>query len=134
VFGLRRKPSVLDTDELNAFFDVLDHMGDVELLRMRAAWRAVPRRIHEEAWAAVRAVGARDGLSRDIDRVRKRAMTWAARGSDVVPYALSDSATWAQVKLEAEEAIVDVALGIALGDRLDERTRETLLAAWVGAR
>lgn len=134
MFGLRRKPSVLDTDELNAFFDVLDHMGDVELLRMRAAWHAVPRRIHEEAWAAVRAVGARDGLSREIDRVRKRAMAWAARGSDVVPYALSDSATWAQVKLEAEEAIVDVALAIALRDRLDERTRETLLAAWVGAR
>ncbi len=134
MFGLGRKPSVLDTEALNAFFDVLDHMGDVELLRMRAAWQAVPRRIHEEAWASVRAVGARDGLSRDIDRVRKRAMAWAARGSDVVPYALSDSATWAQVKLEAEEAIVDVALGIALGDRLDERTRETLLAAWVGAR
>jgi hypothetical protein len=134
VFDLRRKPSVLDTDELNAFFDVLDHMGDVELLRMRAAWQAVPKRIHEEVWAAVRAVGARDGLSRDIDRVRKRAMAWVARGSDVVPYALSDSATWAQVKLEAEEAIVDVALGIALGDRLDERMRETLLAAWVGAR
>jgi hypothetical protein len=134
VFGLLRKPSMLDTDALSAFFDVLDHMGDVELLRMRAAWKAVPRRIHEEAWAAVRAVGARDGLSREIDRVRKRAMAWAARGSDVVPYALSDSATWAQVKLEAEEAIVDIALGIALRDRLDERTSETLLAAWVGAR
>lgn len=134
MFGPLRKPSMLDTDALNAFFDVLDHMGDVELLRMRAAWKAVPRRIHEEAWAAVRAVGARDGLSREIDRVRKRAMAWAARGSDVVPYALSDSATWAQVKLEAEEAIVDIALGIALRDRLDERTRETLLAAWVGAR
>jgi hypothetical protein len=97
---------------------------------MRAAWKSVGKLLHEEAWASVRAVGVRYGISKEIDRVRKRAMAWAARGSDVIPYALGDSATWAQVKLEAEEAIVDIALGIALGDRLDEQTRATLLAAW----
>jgi hypothetical protein len=128
----RGKKSLLDTDELNAFFEALDHLDQVDLLRMRAAWQAVGKLAHEEAWAEVRAVGVRDGLAKEIDRVRKRAMAWAARGSDMIPYALGDTATWAQMKLEAEEAIVDVALGIALGDRLDAETRATLLAAWEG--
>jgi hypothetical protein len=129
MFHRDRKSNPLDTDELDAFFESLDHADQVELLRMKAAWRAVGRPVHEEAWAAVRAVGARDGISKEIDWVRKRAMAWSARGDDAIPYALDDTATWVQIKLEAEEPIVDLALGIALGDRLDERTRETLLAA-----
>jgi hypothetical protein len=130
MFHRDRKPNPLDTDELDAFFESLDHADQVELLRMRAAWKGISRLVHEEAWAAVRAVGVRYGLSKEIDWVRKRAMAWATRGNDVIPYyTLTDTATWAQIKLEAEEPIVDLALGIALGDRLDEGTRETLLAA-----
>jgi hypothetical protein len=126
----RRKPNLLDSDELNAFFNALDHLDDVELLRMSAAWRSVTRLTHEEAWAAVRAVGARYGLSKEIDWVRKRAMSWASRGNNSIPYMINNNETWAQIKLDAEEAVVDVALGMALGDRLDEQTRATLLAAW----
>jgi hypothetical protein len=126
----RPKPNPLDSDELNAFFDALDHLDDVELLRMSAAWRSVTKSTHEEAWAAVRAVGARYGLSKEIDWVRKRAMAWASRGNNSIPYMIDNNETWAAVKLQAEEAVVDVALGIALGDRLDEQTRATLLAAW----
>jgi hypothetical protein len=126
----RLKPNPLDSDELNAFFDAMDHLDEVELLRMSAAWRSVTKSTHEEAWAAVRAVGARYGLSKEIDWVRKRAMAWASRGNNSIPYMINDNVTWAAVKLQAEEAVVDVALGIALGDRLDEQTRATLLAAW----
>jgi hypothetical protein len=126
----RRKPNSLDSDELNAFFGALDHLDDVELLRMSAAWRSVTKSTHEEAWAAVRAVGARYGLSKEIDWVRKRAIAWASRGNNSIPYMINNNETWAEIKLEAEEAIVDVALGIALGDRLDEQARATLLAAW----
>ncbi|HEX7495646.1 MAG TPA: hypothetical protein VF349_03330, partial [Candidatus Limnocylindrales bacterium] len=55
---------------------------------------------------------------------------WASRGNNSIPYMINNNETWAQIKLDAEEAIVDVALGIALGDRLDEQARATLLAAW----
>jgi hypothetical protein len=130
----RGRANLLDTDELNAFLESLDHVDRVELLRMGAVWQAVDKPAHEKAWAAVRAIGARDGLSKEIDEIRERAMAWARRGDDGVPYAFGDNDMWAQMKMEAEGAIVDIALGIALGDRLDERTRETLLAAWVGAR
>ena len=129
MFGLAESPRAARHRRLDAFFDALDHLGDVELLAHEGglAGRSA-RRIHEEAWAAVRAVGDRDGLSREIDRVRKRAMAWATRGSNVACRTRSaTSATWAQVKLEAEEAIVDAALAIALGDRLDERTRDDVL-------
>ena len=126
----RRKPNSLDSDELNAFFGALNHLDDVELLRMSAAWRSVTKSTHEEAWAAVRGVGARYGLSKEIDWVRKRAMAWASRGNNSIPYMINNNETWAQIKLDAEEAVVDVALGMALGDRLDEQTRATLLAAW----
>ncbi|MGA3057768.1 MAG: hypothetical protein ABSE70_06990 [Candidatus Limnocylindrales bacterium] len=130
MWGRRHGANLVDTPEMDAFFESLTHADAVELLRMRAAWQSIPRRIHEEAWAAVRAVGVRYGISKEIERVRNRAMAWAARGTDAIPYALSDTATWAQIKLEAEESIVDIALGIALGDRLDKQTRATLLAAW----
>jgi hypothetical protein len=126
----RPKPNPLDSDELNAYFDALDHLDGVELLRMSAAWRSVTKSTHEEAWAAVRAVGARYGLSKEIDWVRKRAMAWASRGNNSIPYAINDTETWATVKLQAEEAIVDAALAVALGDRLDEQARATLLATW----
>jgi hypothetical protein len=114
---------------LNSFFDTMDHLEEVELLRMSAAWRSVARSTHEEAWAAVRTVGARYGISKEIDWVRKRAMAWASRGNNSIPYMIDNNETWAAAKLQAEEAIVDIALGIALGDRLDDQTRVTLLAA-----
>jgi hypothetical protein len=127
------KANPLDTGQLDAFIESLDHVDRVELLRMGAAWQAVDKPAHEEAWAAVRAIGARDGLSKEIDKVRERARAWARRGDDGVPYAFGDNELWAQLKMEAEGAIVDIALGIALGDRLDEQARATLLVAWDGA-
>lgn len=133
MFHFGRRANVLETDALNEFFRALDHADEVELLRMRAAWKSVGRRTHEEAWAAVRAVGVRDALNREIDGIRKRAMAWATRGSNAVPYRVNNDETWAEIKLEAAEAIVDIALAVSLGERLDRQTRETLLAAWSGA-
>lgn len=130
LFGSR--PHALDSDELDAFFEALGHADETELLRMRAAWQAVGTSAHEEAWEAVRTVAARDGLTREVGRVRDRAMAWASKGSDLAAYQIANSSMWAQIKLEAEEAIVDIALGIALGDRLDDRTRDTLLASLGG--
>ena len=132
MFLFGSKPHALDSDELDAFFEALGHADETELLRMRAAWKAVGVPAHREAWEAVRAVAARDGVSKEVSRVRDRAMAWASKGNDLAAYQISNSSMWAQIKLEAEEAIVDIALGIALGDRLDDGTRETLLAAMGG--
>ena len=122
--------SGLDMARLDAFFDSLAHMGEVELLALAAAWRSVDRATHERAWAAVRTAGDRDGISPEIGRVRDLAMAWAARGSNVPPYQFNNEPTWAREKLDAQEAVVDAALAIALGDRLDHRTSDELLAPW----
>jgi hypothetical protein len=118
---------------LAVFFERLDHLIEEQLLGMRAAWHATSREAHEEAWAAVRAVGVRDGLTKEIDRVRNKALGWASRGSNSIPYRLNNDDTWLQIKIEAGEPIVDAALAIALGSRLDEATREVLIGPWLRA-
>jgi hypothetical protein len=125
--------NLLDTDEMAVYFEQLDHLDEGQLLGLRAAWHATAREVHEEAWAAVREVGAREGLSKEIDRVRNRALAWAWRGSNTIPYRISDDITWLQIKHDAGEAIVDAALAVALGSRLDPRTREILIGPWLRA-
>ena len=131
MFGRRKGPNLVDTDELDAFFDQLDHLNEGQLLGLRAAWRSTSREAHEEAWTAVRAVGARDGLSKEIDRVRNRALAWASRGSNTIPYRISNDITWQQIKNDAGEAIVDAALAMALGSRLDGASRKILIGPWL---
>jgi hypothetical protein len=128
----RRRSGVdlLDTQEMDEFFAKLDHLDEGQLLGMRAAWQSTDGAAHQEAWAAVRAVGAAQGLTREIDRVRDKALGWASRGSNVVPYTFTDQITWLQIKMEAGEAIVDAALAVALGDRLDEASRNVLIEPW----
>ena len=133
MWGRRRGIDLIDTVEMADFFERLDHLNQEQLLAMRAAWHAIGRQTHEEAWAVVRAVGVDEGLTKEIDRVRKRALRWASRGSNTIPYRISDDVTWQKIKIEAGEPIVDAALAIALGARLDGATRETLLGPWLRA-
>ena len=128
----RRRSGVdlLDTQEMDDFFEKLDHLNETQLLGMRATWQSTDGAAHQEAWAAVRAVGVAQGLTREIDRVRDKALGWASRGSNVVPYTFTDQTTWLQIKMEAGEAIVDAALAVALGDRLDEASRSVLIEPW----
>ena len=125
--------NLLDTAEMAAFFEQLDHLTEDQLMSMRAAWRSTSRESHEEAWTAVRSVGVREGLTREIDRVRNRALRWVSRGSNSIPYRISSDVTWLQIKIEAGEAIVDAALAVALGDRLDPGPRNILIAPWLRA-
>lgn len=129
----RTGADLLDTEEVAAFFARLDHLNEAQLLGMRAAWHGTSREAHQDAWAAVRAVGAANGLTKEIDRVRKKALGWASRGSDVAPYTLTDDIAWRQTKMEAGEAIVDAALAVALGSRLDEGARNVLIGPWLRA-
>ena len=133
MWGRQTGVGLVDTEEMAVFFERLDHVNQEQLLSMRAAWHSTSREAHEEAWAAVRAVGVRDGLTKEIDRVRNKALGWASRGSNSIPYRLNNDDTWLQIKIEAGEPIVDAALAIALGSRLDEATREVLIGPWLRA-
>lgn len=118
---------------MGAFFDRLDHLREDQLLALRAAWHASGRQEHEGAWTAVRAVGARDGLTGEIDRVRNKALAWTTRSSNSIPYLNNVDRAWHELKMEAGEAIVDAALAIALGGRLDEGARSVLMEPWLRA-
>jgi hypothetical protein len=134
MFGRKREVDLLNTAEMDDFFDRLDRINESGLLGMRAAWKAIDRAEHEDAWTAVRAAGARDGLNGEIDRVRKKAIDWASRGSDIAPEVrIGQVQNWQLIKMDAGEAIVDAALAVALGSRLDERHRATLIGPWLGA-
>jgi hypothetical protein len=132
MWGRRKGPNLVDTDEMDAFFDQLDRMTQVQLLAMQAAWQSVRREEHESAWAAVRAVGASEGLAKEISRVRDKAMAWALRGENTIPY-WGDNDNHVRIKRDAEEAVVDAALAVALGSRLDAEPYDTLIAPWLRA-
>jgi hypothetical protein len=133
MWGRRGRVNLVDTEEMAAFFEQLNHLNLEQLRVMRAAWRSTNREAHEDAWATVRAVGAREGLTSEINRVRDRALAWASRGSNTIPYRISDDVTWLQTKIEAGEAIVDAALAVALGSRLDADCRNVLIEPWLRA-
>jgi hypothetical protein len=120
----------LDPEPLDDFFDDLDRLTEVQILSMIASWRSVDRAGHQRAWAAVRAAGERHGVSDEIDRVRESAIAWTMRGSNLPPYQLNNEPSWTALKLDAREPIVDAALAIALGDRLDRAASDALLAPW----
>ena len=131
--GPRGRVNLVETEEMAAFFEQLDHLNLEQLRVMRAAWRSTSREAHEDAWTTVRSIGAREGLTREIDRVRNRALAWASRGSNTIPYRISDDVTWMETKIEAGEAIVDAALAVALGSRLDADCRNVLIGPWLRA-
>jgi hypothetical protein len=117
------------------FFGGLDRLDQGQLMALRAAWSAVDQAQHEDAWAVVRAVGEGQGLTREIGRVRDTAMAWTTRSRNAVPYYQggNDEMVWQQLKIEAGEAIVDAALAIALGFRLDGATHDLLMGPWLAA-
>jgi hypothetical protein len=143
LFGRKRGVDLLDTPEMAGFFAKLDRLEDGQLLALRAAWGAIDEAEHDGAWTAVRAVGADQGLSKEIDRVRAAALAWTTRNSDIYQYSQvgRPSTLWTQLKREAGEAIVDAALAIALGSRLaislgsrlDVTAHDTLIGPWLAA-
>jgi hypothetical protein len=133
MWGRQRGVNLVDTPELDGFFERLDRMTAEQLLAMRAAWHSIPVAEHEKAWAAVREVGARYEVDKEVGRVRDKAMAWSTRGNNGVPYLQTSDIGRLQSRIEAGEAAVDAALAIALGDRLDDRTRDALLGPWIRA-
>jgi hypothetical protein len=120
--------NLVDTPEMDAFLERLDHTTQAQVLAMTAAWKSTSPGKYEDAWTVIRAVGARDGLTKEIDRVRNKALECAARGTNSVAYTVMDLTR--QLRIEAGWAIVGAAVAFALGDRLDAATREVLLGPW----
>jgi hypothetical protein len=129
-----QKLDLLDTDAMDDLFERLERMNEVELLAMRAAWHSANAQDHEDAWTAVKAVGASEDLTDEIDRVRDVAMAWASSGSNIAPQVLiGQIQNWHAVRAQASEAIVDVALAVALEGRLDQRHYDVLIWPWLSA-
>jgi hypothetical protein len=133
MFGRRRSENLIDTAEMQGFFERLGRFNQEQLLSMRAAWQTTSREAHEDAWTTVRAVAATSGLSTEIERVRKKALAWTTKNSNTIPYQLNNDRMWQQIKMEAAEAIVDAALAVALGDRLDAQSHDILIEPWLRA-
>jgi hypothetical protein len=127
----RSRVNLVETDEMDAFLAWLDRLDDAQLMGLRAAWRSTSHRDHEKAWAAIRAVGRSQGLTREIDRVRDRVLAWSTHGNNMPAMSGLDRLVSDEIRPDAGEAIVDAALAVALGPRLDERTREVLMGPWL---
>jgi hypothetical protein len=131
MWGRKRGVDLVDTPEMDALFARLDRLNEAQLLAMRVAWLSGDRRTHEEAWKAIRIVGKRDGLTKEIDRVRDKAMVWVSRDTALAGYQFFGTSAWVQAKMGAGDAIVDVALATALGSRLDAPCRDVLIRPWL---
>jgi len=131
MWGRKRGVDLLDTPDMDAFFERLDRLNQAEVQAMVAARHSTTPAEHEEAWAAVRAVGVRDGLAKEIDRVRNNALDRVGRGTNSVPYTVIDFAR--ETRIEAGGAIVDAAIAQALGGRLDRATHDFLAGPWFRA-
>jgi hypothetical protein len=127
-----KRQDLSETEAVDRFIDSLDFLNQEQLLGMTAAWRSADTQAREDAWTKVRATAAIAGLSNDVEHVRDRAMHWAARGTNTPsPYTLTTDDQWGQVRRAAAPALADAAIAIALGNRLDEATRDVLLGPWL---
>jgi hypothetical protein len=131
MWGRKRGVNLLDTPQMDTFFERLEGMNQAEVQALTVVWHSVSKQQLEDAWLEIRAIGAREALSKEIDRVRDRALDEATRGTNNVPGAVMDLPR--QTRIEAGPAIVDAAVAIALGTRLDPVTRELLMAPWLRA-
>jgi hypothetical protein len=122
------RTNLADTETMDRFIDSLDHLTEEQLLGMAAAWHSSDEQAREDAWTQVRAVG----LAHEVEHVRQRALDFAT-GAGVLfyPYTIDSDDLARHARREAAPALVDAAIAIALGDRLDETTREVLLGPWL---
>ena len=125
----------LDEAALDRFFAALDHLNETALMVMTAAFHAIPQTEHEAAWAEVRRATEKDGLGKEVQALRDQAMGWSYQGSNVpaMPYSMRSEVEWVTLRRNAAAAVVDAALAVALGERLDEGTRGILLGPWLSA-
>ncbi len=118
-------------DSVEEFLESLDELLDVQLLEIHATWRRTDPRARERAWTAAAAAAARSGLTERLGQVREAATQWATR-SPTGPwlYSFNDMGR-ADMRRQAAPALADAAVALLLGDHLDEKSGDVLIAPWL---
>jgi hypothetical protein len=127
--------SKLAEADVERFFAALDGVRESQLMVLTAMGRNLDRAEHEEAWKEVRRAADANGILREVQAIGDRAMHWASRGTNIPPLqpVPGDHELWVATRMQAAPAIVDAAVAIALGNLLDEASREILLGPWLVA-
>ena len=132
----REVENIAESEPVDRFFEYLEHAEADLLLALSAAWRAVEEQAREEAWTRVHDAAKRTRTERGVETVRDRAMHWAGRSGysygEITAYG-GGQPLWGDVRRQAAPALVDAAVAIALGRRLDSASREVLLGPWIAA-
>jgi hypothetical protein len=120
-----------DLPDLDGFLASLDALRETDLLTLAAGWSGADRRAHEDAWTRVVAAAAANGMTDRVRAARQAALDWAIKGTN---FPWPDAGYMEDMKLHirrgAAPALADAAVAIALGDRLDSESADTLLAPW----
>ncbi len=121
--------------ELDRFLASLDGLGETDLLNLAAGWNGVDRSARDDAWTAALAAAAKAGLTEAVQKARRSALDWATRGTNFPwPDAGYMENMKAQIRRGAAPALADAAVALALGDRLDPQSADTLLGPWRAVR
>ena len=124
-------PQAEGSSELDRFIDSLDALDETDLLNLAASWGALDKSKHEDAWTHVVAAAAKAGLTERVEEARQSALGWATRGTNFPwPDAGYMENMKAQIRRGAAPALADAAVAIALGERLDRESADTLLGPW----
>jgi hypothetical protein len=131
--GNRANSDGLDEAALDRFFTLLDHLDQSRLMQLQAMARVANRAERDEAWKEVRRAAEANGLLDAIQQVRDRVFQWAGRGTNVPPLqpVPVDFEMLVTTRMGAAGPLVDAAAAIALGDLLDEASREILVGPWL---
>lgn len=119
--------------DADRFLERLAALDRGELLAIQARWSSRPgERLIAARRAAVDAALER-GLRDELVRVERAVRDWAARAGPVTGLE-SGTGTLAEVDVEARRsagpALVDVAVGLLVGEHLPADEREALMGAW----
>ena len=118
-------------DGVEEFLESLDELLDVQLIEIHATWRGTDPQARERAWTAAAVAAAGSGLTERLGKVREAAIQWATR-SPTGPwlYSFNDMGR-ADMRRQAAPALADAAVALLLGDLLDEKSGEVLIAPWL---
>jgi hypothetical protein len=120
---------------LDGLVEQLDRLGADAFLAMVASWNDQDPDAHADAWTTAEASARQHRLGAAVERARERVINWAeslggGTYADITMYGGGWNPVLRDARAAAAPALVDVAVALALGDRLDPAARDVLLAPW----
>lgn len=118
--------------ELDALFDRLPGLDRGELFALAGAHGSRDS-AREDAWAAVRRAVSADHLERDLDRLRSEVGAWATHLGSITGQEAGSGLSdlfMADARRAAAPAVLDAAVALLLGARLEDHERAVLLGPW----